>query len=142
MADSRVPPVSSRRVCAEAVSLYDALFHRYDPVDFDAGFEQEYEVGSRWLRARAEAADWALPDQTAARVAELFRFIDDLRADEVDEWLARFPRAFVALLERRQVQLEVDVPRRRVLDRLGLPGPAPRVESLVGVAVGSTGATR
>jgi len=142
MADTRVPPVSTRRLCAEAVSLYDALFHRYDPVDFDAGFEQEYDVGSRWLRARAEAADWALPAATAAQVAELFRFVDDLRADEVDEWLARFPRAFMALLERRRIQRVIDGPGRRIVDRMGLPRPVPRVESLVGAGAGLAASRR
>jgi hypothetical protein len=137
VADTPVPRASSRRTCAEAASRYEALFHRSVPVDFDAGVEQEYTVGIRWLRARAEAADWDLPASTVERVAELFRFVDGLREDDVDEWLAHFPRAFMALLDRRRAQLATDGPGRRVVDRLGTQRPAPRLEQLVGAGAGS-----
>lgn len=136
MADTQVPRASSRRTCAEAASRYEALFHRCIPLDFDTGVGQEYTVGIRWLRARAEASDWMLPASTVERVDELFRFVDGLRGDEVDEWLARFPRAFMALLDRRQVQLAIDGPGRRVVDRVGLQRPVPRQEQLVGAGAG------
>ena len=137
MADTRDLRASSRRTCAEAASRYEALFHRSVPVDFDAGVEQEYTVGIRWLRARTEAADWDLPASTVERVEDLFRFVDGLRPDEVDEWLGHFPRAFMALLDRRRAQLAIDGPGRRVVDRVGNQRPAPRLEQLVGAGVGS-----
>ncbi len=122
---------TSRRACVEADWIYTELFRRYDPADADAGFEQAYDAGRRWLRARADAADWALPAEIADEIDALFTLVEQLPDTEVDEWLERFPRALMALLDRRLRQVELDRPGRRVADRTARPAADRSLESLV-----------
>jgi hypothetical protein len=110
--------LTSRTACLEAELRYSVLFHRYDPADPEAGFEQAYDAGRRWLLARSNAVDWALPDQIAGRVDALFRHVDQLPDDEVDEWLDQFPRVFTELLDRRRAPAEIVRPGRRGTDRI------------------------
>jgi hypothetical protein len=128
--------LTARTACLEAELRYAVLLRRYDGKAGDSCLEQVYEAGRRRLQARSGGVGWALPDSTAARLDDLFRFIDQVPADEVDAWLEQFPDAVLALLERRRDDVAVDRPARRIGDRLDETLAEPAPAALVGSGTG------
>lgn len=118
---------SARALITRALEVYDRLatsaWYMADP---DSGVGVQAEAGRRWIRARGEAADWILDDEAADRVEALFIAATEVDDDEAVVWLERFPRAFLALLDRRQPYApRPDTPGRRFVDRV-VAAPHPR----------------
>jgi len=118
---------SARALITRALEIYDVLatgaWYMADP---DSGVGVQAEAGRRWIRARGQAADWILDDEAADRVEALLIAATEVDDDEVVEWLERFPRAFFALLDRRQpCAPRPDTPGRRFVDRV-VAAPHPR----------------
>ena len=128
----RMPPAgehtSARALISRALEIYDMLAtSAWFMADLDSGVGLQAESGRRWIRARGEAADWILDDEAADRVEALFTAAAEVDDDEVVEWLERFPRAFLTLLDRRQSRIPApDTPGRRFVDRV-VVAPRPRV---------------
>jgi hypothetical protein len=118
---------SARALITSALEIYDMLAaSAWYMADLDSGVAVQAEAGRRWIRARGEAADWILDDEAADRVGALFEAATLVDDDEVVEWLERFPRAFLALLDRRQSGVpRPDTPGRRFVDRVAA-APQPR----------------
>lgn len=119
---------SARALIARALEIHDTLAtSAWYMADIDSGVGVQAESGRRWIRARGEAADWILDDEAAERVQALFTAATEADDDEVVDWLERFPRAFLTLLDRRQsFAPRPDTPGRRFVDRVAAPVPHPR----------------
>lgn len=118
---------SARALIARALEIYEVLAtSAWHVADLDSGVSVQAEAGRRWIRARAQAADWIVDEEAADRVEALFEAATLVDDDEVVEWLERFPRAFLALLDRRQSAApRPGTPGRRFVDRVAV-APHPR----------------
>ena len=118
---------SARALISRALEIHDMLATgAWYAADLDSGVGLQAEAGRRWIRARGEAADWILDDDVLDRVEALFEAATEVDDDDVVEWLERFPRAFLALLDRRQSGApRPDTPGRRFVDRVAA-APRPR----------------
>jgi hypothetical protein len=116
------PPLVASDACRLALDVYEHAFRLCSIVEPDIGFAERYASGRSSLDARSHAGAWAL---TPERLAAVYRLLDEVSqasADEAGDWVDRFPRAFLEVLDRRTGPgMLPDVPGRRFGERMRAP---------------------
>ena len=115
-------PSGSTDLLARALELYGSHYERVRaafPDEPDLGVDVTFACGHRSLRARLSAASFRLAPETDDRFAEVAGALADADPSiEGLEWLERFPRDVLRLLERRRTPGgSPGTRRRRWLDR-------------------------
>lgn len=118
------PALASSDACRLALTAYERTFRMCSIVEPDVGFAERFAAGTRSLEARCQADPWILtPDRTAA-LERLLAEVERVACDDVGDWLDRFPRAFLGILERRTGPgVLPDADGRRFAERLRVPQP-------------------
>jgi hypothetical protein len=121
----RVPAcLVSREACRIALATYERAYHRCTEMDPDIGIDAAFAAGRRALAARGTATAWLLSPERGAAVSRLLEGLDHACEDQVGDWVDRFPRAFLGILERRSMSsVAPDAPRRRFAERRPAPEP-------------------
>ena len=111
--------VRSDDLCREAALVYGRLFRRSTSIEPDSGMAERYASGCRCLEARARSEPWPVPAPVVEQAEELLRLAGEAPNAQVDEWIDRFPRVFLALIDRRhQAACDPDTATRRFVDRV------------------------
>ena len=94
-------PTMSDALCRLAIATYCELRSFDWCGDPDTGFGQAYVAGLRSIEARADADPWLVPAEVVGVVEELLVTSRAIDEDELADWLDRFPRRFLATIDRR-----------------------------------------
>lgn len=95
------PNLASSDACRLALDAYERTFRQCTIVEPDVGFAERFVSGRRSLEARSRAAAWALGPDRRTAIDGLLDEVGRAQADEAVDWVDRFPRVFLGILERR-----------------------------------------
>ncbi len=122
------PSLASSDACRMALAVYERAYRMCREMEPDVGFAERFTAGRRSLDARRRAHAWTLSVERMAAVEALLDQITQASADQAGDWMDRFPRVFMGILERRTSQGTLpDVPGRRFNERAPTPQPTARI---------------
>lgn len=119
----------SAHICRDALTIYERLFSHCSECEPDTGFAERYASGHRCLEARSRAAPFDVPPGVIDAVGRLFDLVENVPGEQVGDWVDRFPRAFLVMIERRQSSTTMGPFGRRFEERIPREPPRPRVPS-------------